>query len=64
MQAIGVIGFSLAGVDLFPRPPRRPTPRPSRKQRPIRRQAISNAIREFLASADEEIIPRLRHYPY
>jgi hypothetical protein len=67
MQAIGVIGVTLAGVDLFQQPPRRSAPRSSRRQRPAGRPRVTHAIRRFLTAADEleqGFTPQLRHYPY
>jgi hypothetical protein len=67
MQAIGVIGLSLADVDLFPRPPRRSAPRSSRRQRPSMRRRVTQALRRLLAAAggaDQGFVPRLQHYPY
>jgi hypothetical protein len=67
MQAIGVIGLTLAEVDFFPQPPRRSAPRSSRRQRPARRPRVTQAIRRFLTTADEMdqgFMPRLHHYPY
>jgi hypothetical protein len=67
MQAIGVIGLSLADVDLFPRPPRRSAPRSGRRQQPTMRRRVVQALRRLLAVAGEAqqgFVPRLQQYPY